>query len=177
MQRSSHASLLYQNRPCLQRNCQKPLRQLLPMAELVEEKKLHGAESMPPPETGRQRRGTLRLETVTSRGNDVQEQQAASPATNTDVNVARFDGSFAPHARPEQARVKPWYKDRDYFLSGWTDKSIWKAAVWNSEPAGASGLKPTSTRHDWLTDSFVSSSRASQRPASHTYLARSPARS
>ncbi|KAH7317162.1 aquaporin-like protein [Stachybotrys elegans] len=48
-------------------------------------------------------------------------------AVNDQPNVATFEGSFAPSARPPQ-RLKPWYKDRDYFLDGWTSKYIWKAA-------------------------------------------------
>ena len=43
---------------------------------------------------------------------------------------AEFDGSFAAAARPSTSKFeKPWYLDRGYFLKGWTDIRIWKAAV------------------------------------------------
>jgi hypothetical protein len=40
------------------------------------------------------------------------------------VSGAKFDGSFAPAARPA---ARPSL--REYFLGGWIDISIWKAAV------------------------------------------------
>jgi hypothetical protein len=45
------------------------------------------------------------------------------------MSVASFDGSFAPLVRPSGHRRVPWYRDREYFLGGWLDPSIWKAAV------------------------------------------------
>jgi hypothetical protein len=55
---------------------------------------------------------------------------ATQDAVTTDqqTNLAAFDGSFAPSARPLK-RAKPWYKDQDYFMEGWTSLNIWKAAV------------------------------------------------
>ncbi|KEY74839.1 hypothetical protein S7711_11047 [Stachybotrys chartarum IBT 7711] len=44
------------------------------------------------------------------------------------ANIAVFDGSFAPSARPTVSADKPWYNDRDYFVKGWTSRQIWKAA-------------------------------------------------
>lgn len=41
-----------------------------------------------------------------------------------------FDGSFAGTARRRtEAYVLPWYLRRQYFTEGWTDASIWRAAV------------------------------------------------
>lgn len=41
-----------------------------------------------------------------------------------------FDGSFAGTLRNRsEIYSTPWYRRRDYFLSGWTDASIWRAAV------------------------------------------------
>lgn len=47
---------------------------------------------------------------------------------------AEFSGSFAAATRPSTKRVTPWYKDRQYFLGGWTDISIWKSAVRATTP-------------------------------------------
>lgn len=46
-----------------------------------------------------------------------------------DMSYASFDGSFAPQVRPTVTHPIAWYKDRDYFLDGWTSISIWKSAV------------------------------------------------
>ncbi|OAQ70563.1 aquaporin-like protein [Pochonia chlamydosporia 170] len=51
------------------------------------------------------------------------------PPIDKGMSVASFDGSFAPLVRPTVRRTIPWYKDREYFLGGWTNPSIWKAAV------------------------------------------------
>lgn len=41
-----------------------------------------------------------------------------------------FDGSFAGTGRQRtEAYVKPWYLRSQYFTEGWTDTSIWRAAV------------------------------------------------
>ena len=44
-------------------------------------------------------------------------------------SIAEFDGSFAPNARPTDARQFPWYRSREYFLGGWINLQLWKAAV------------------------------------------------
>ncbi|KAF2429798.1 aquaporin-like protein [Tothia fuscella] len=44
------------------------------------------------------------------------------------VHCAKFGGSFAPGARPEE-RVLPWYCRREYFVEGWDDPAIWRAAL------------------------------------------------
>jgi hypothetical protein len=54
--------------------------------------------------------------------------QAAKPVA-AGMSFASFDGSFAPLVRPTLRRREPWYKDREYFLGGWSNPSIWKAAV------------------------------------------------
>lgn len=46
--------------------------------------------------------------------------------------IAEFDGSFAPNARPAGTGPYPWYQCREYFLGGWLDLQIWKAAVRHS---------------------------------------------
>ena len=41
-----------------------------------------------------------------------------------------FEGSFAGTARmQEEVYILPWYRRREYFLGGWTDARIWRAAV------------------------------------------------
>ncbi|KAI9147359.1 putative aquaporin TIP2-1 [Paramyrothecium foliicola] len=63
-----------------------------------------------------------------------QERHAELPPDNSSTEdlpagktIAVFEGSFAPLARPPRS-AKPWYRDREYFVSGWTSKQIWKAA-------------------------------------------------
>lgn len=42
----------------------------------------------------------------------------------------QFPGSFAGTARKEtEIHIVPWYLRREYFLVGWTDACIWRAAV------------------------------------------------
>lgn len=45
------------------------------------------------------------------------------------TDIAKFDGSFAPTARPIEPLHRPWYKDREYLVGGWSDPAVWKAAV------------------------------------------------
>lgn len=45
------------------------------------------------------------------------------------TDIAKFDGSFAPTARPVEPLHRPWYKDREYLIGGWLNPSVWKAAV------------------------------------------------
>ncbi len=40
-----------------------------------------------------------------------------------------FDGSFARGATDPAYALLPWYRRREYFTRGWTDASIWRAAV------------------------------------------------
>jgi hypothetical protein len=41
-----------------------------------------------------------------------------------------FQGSFAGTARDiTVVYVRPWYRRRDYYLDGWRDAVIWRAAV------------------------------------------------
>jgi hypothetical protein len=42
---------------------------------------------------------------------------------------AQFRGSFAPGTRPTVISPVPWYRDREYFLGGWSSASIWRSAV------------------------------------------------
>jgi len=58
----------------------------------------------------------------------VQERPSESDST-ADLGVAKFDGSFASGVRPGQPPSLPWYQTREYVTAGWTDFSIWKAAV------------------------------------------------
>ncbi|CAM1510683.1 Fc.00g010180.m01.CDS01 [Cosmosporella sp. VM-42] len=44
------------------------------------------------------------------------------------MDLAAFDGSFAPGTRPTTRRVVPWYKDRDYFFGCWLLPAVWKSA-------------------------------------------------
>lgn len=53
----------------------------------------------------------------------------ATPDQEIKEDVAKFDGSFAPKARPTEPLSGPWYKNRDYLIGGWSDPSVWKAAV------------------------------------------------
>lgn len=53
---------------------------------------------------------------------------------DTMSSVAHFDGSFAATARPTETSPFPWYRRREYFLSGWLDIQIWKAAVRRQPP-------------------------------------------
>ncbi|RFU81159.1 hypothetical protein TARUN_1068 [Trichoderma arundinaceum] len=53
----------------------------------------------------------------------------SSPNASTKMDVAAFDGSFAPLVRPQAVRLTPWYRRRDYFVGQWTDVSLWKSAV------------------------------------------------
>jgi hypothetical protein len=41
----------------------------------------------------------------------------------------RFEGSFGALGRPEHVHAKPWFRRREYFADGWTDRSIMRAAV------------------------------------------------
>ncbi|KAL7955600.1 aquaporin-like protein [Trichoderma compactum] len=50
------------------------------------------------------------------------------PATSK-MDLAAFDGSFAPGVRPGAVRLTPWYRRRDYFVGQWVDISVWKSAV------------------------------------------------
>lgn len=45
------------------------------------------------------------------------------------MDLAAFDGSFAPAVRPREVRLAPWYRSRDYFVGQWLDVSVWKSAV------------------------------------------------
>ncbi|KAL6857350.1 aquaporin-like protein [Trichoderma novae-zelandiae] len=45
------------------------------------------------------------------------------------MDLAAFDGSFAPAVRPLGVRLTPWYRSRDYFVGQWLDASVWKSAV------------------------------------------------
>ncbi|KAE8420052.1 aquaporin-like protein [Aspergillus pseudocaelatus] len=62
----------------------------------------------------------------------------ATPDRDIKEDVAKFDGSFAPKARPTEPLSGPWYTNRDYLIGGWSDPSIWKAAF--IEAVGTSGL-------------------------------------
>lgn len=45
------------------------------------------------------------------------------------MDLAAFDGSFAPGVRPQAVRLTPWYRSRDYYVGQWFDLSVWKSAV------------------------------------------------
>ncbi|KAM7197325.1 aquaporin-like protein [Naviculisporaceae sp. PSN 640] len=40
-----------------------------------------------------------------------------------------FGGSFAGPARDLHPEEVPWYRQRSYFVSGWTDSVVWRSAV------------------------------------------------
>ncbi|SPN96496.1 related to aquaporin [Cephalotrichum gorgonifer] len=66
-----------------------------------------------------------------------------SPRSDVKVaSVAAFSGSFAPNARPADTFKLPWYQRREYFLGGWLDPEIWKAAF--IETVGTTCLVVTS---------------------------------
>ncbi|KAK1751409.1 aquaporin-like protein [Echria macrotheca] len=56
---------------------------------------------------------------------------AAGAQERRQTAVASFEGTFAPGARPpfEPHRAVPWYRDRAYYLDGWTNPVIWKSAI------------------------------------------------
>jgi len=55
-------------------------------------------------------------------------EMARQPARHNQDGV--FDGSFAGSARlTTEVYVRPWYERKEYFTEGWTDASIWRAAV------------------------------------------------
>ncbi|KAH6607031.1 hypothetical protein Trco_003344 [Trichoderma cornu-damae] len=54
----------------------------------------------------------------------------SSPNANiTKMDLAAFDGTFAPLVRPRAVRLTPWYRSKDYFVGQWTDLSVWKSAA------------------------------------------------
>ncbi|KFA68151.1 hypothetical protein S40285_08835 [Stachybotrys chlorohalonatus IBT 40285] len=69
---------------------------------------------------------------------------SSGETTSRSANIAVFDGSFAPSARPTISAAKPWYKDRDYYFKGWSSRQIWKAAF--VEGVGTFGLVYTSAQ-------------------------------
>ncbi|KAK7920158.1 hypothetical protein PG985_008180 [Apiospora marii] len=47
-----------------------------------------------------------------------------------ETNGMDFTGSFARNARPGIAvPIRPWYRRRSYFVDGWTEPYLWKAAI------------------------------------------------
>ncbi|KAE8381780.1 hypothetical protein BDV26DRAFT_289208 [Aspergillus bertholletiae] len=74
--------------------------------------------------------------------NEKTQRHGGSNRTDNDPDIregiAKFDGSFAPKARPSEPLSCPWYTNRDYLVGGWSDPSIWKAAF--IEAVGTSGL-------------------------------------
>ncbi|UNI13829.1 hypothetical protein JDV02_000532 [Purpureocillium takamizusanense] len=54
------------------------------------------------------------------------------------LQVASFDASFVPSARPAVSRSIPFYRDRSYYLDGWLDSSIWKSAFIEAVATGCS---------------------------------------
>jgi hypothetical protein len=57
-----------------------------------------------------------------------QSEPGANRTTKQNIDGA-FGGSFGATARPSEVPVRPWYRRRSYFTEGWTDPSIWRAAV------------------------------------------------
>lgn len=68
-------------------------------------------------------------------GSSILDQEQAQAQAIHPVAVAKFDGSFAPNARPIAPTTDvPWYRNREYLLSGWTNEYVWKAAVCHLRP-------------------------------------------
>ncbi|KAL7786977.1 aquaporin-like protein [Trichoderma ceciliae] len=58
-----------------------------------------------------------------------QSAMTSPNSSTTKMDLAAFDGSFAPLVRPRAVRLTPWYRSRDYFVGQWFDLSVWKSAV------------------------------------------------
>ncbi len=56
---------------------------------------------------------------------------AALPDVRRRPLVASFDGTFAPEARPpfEPSKHVPWYRDREYYVGGWPNPTLWRSAA------------------------------------------------
>jgi len=67
----------------------------------------------------------------------VQLRSQGKPGSNDTLQLSprhlrdgHFDGSFAGSARLNTTIwARPWYRRKEYFTVGWTDPSIWRAAV------------------------------------------------
>ncbi|KAK1832028.1 aquaporin-like protein [Podospora conica] len=51
------------------------------------------------------------------------------PPPEPEYRLAAIEGTFAPDARPSTPRTTPWFRDRAYYLDGWTDQAIWRATL------------------------------------------------
>ncbi|PNY27207.1 Aquaporin PIP2-7 [Tolypocladium capitatum] len=71
----------------------------------------------------RRRRPCLRMQSLRL------ERTNADGLVDRKLQIASFNGSFVPLARPAEAPVLPWYRDQAYFLGGWLQPSIWKSAA------------------------------------------------
>jgi hypothetical protein len=58
---------------------------------------------------------------------------SSTPTVTNKMDLAAFDGSFAPLVRPQAVRLTPWYRRRDYFVGQWFEPALWRSAVsaWN----------------------------------------------
>ncbi|KAL7922905.1 aquaporin-like protein [Trichoderma austrokoningii] len=54
---------------------------------------------------------------------------SAPPTATHKMDLAAFDGSFAPLVRPQAVRLTPWYRRRDYFVGQWFEPALWRSAV------------------------------------------------
>ncbi|KAM0519021.1 hypothetical protein ACHAPE_004013 [Trichoderma viride] len=54
---------------------------------------------------------------------------SSTPIATHKMDLAAFDGSFAPLVRPQAVRLTPWYRRRDYFVGQWFEPALWRSAV------------------------------------------------
>lgn len=54
---------------------------------------------------------------------------SAPPTATNKMDLATFEGSFAPLVRPQAVRLTPWYRRRDYFVGQWFEPALWRSAV------------------------------------------------
>ncbi|PON29047.1 hypothetical protein TGAM01_v202155 [Trichoderma gamsii] len=54
---------------------------------------------------------------------------SSAPTATNRMDLAAFDGSFAPLVRPQAVRLTPWYRRRDYFVGQWFEPALWRSAV------------------------------------------------
>ncbi|PTB44814.1 uncharacterized protein TrAFT101_000285 [Trichoderma asperellum] len=55
---------------------------------------------------------------------------SSTPPTATNkMALATFDGSFAPLVRPQDVRLTPWYRRKDYYMGQWFEPALWRSAI------------------------------------------------
>ena len=68
-------------------------------------------------------------ETVNQTADGILRRGTIEGHTIQGMDIAAFDGSFAPGTRPTTRRIVPWYRDREYFFGCWLLPAVWKSAV------------------------------------------------